>query len=187
MTAKPVAQTSPLFQAVTTLQAKDQLDLHGCASDEKLASWLDQAIQTTQSDTGYAGADTEFLWKPATLLPRTPLLHYNPTSITSVAYIDEDGNPQTVDPTFYSLDVGKVTPEIVLADLSTSWPTVSTSEPNPWSVTYRAGALIKTQVDPEFTQSVLAIVQRLWNQDPDAQDLGNIYAALSGRKFTAYP
>lgn len=89
-------------------------------------------------------------------------------SITSVSYIDEDGNPQTLDPSLYVLD-SKSEPAWLLPATDTEWP--ATAEvANAVTVRYPAG--YGSSCPEEVRQWMLLAARALYDNPAAGGELG---------------
>ena len=188
-TPKPIPKSPPAFQAVTLAQAKEQLKISQSVSvhDDELNRLIQTTIDLLESDTLYVSANRTYAWTPLLVDSRVPMRHYNATAITTVQYIDSAGNSQTLDAGEYTLDLEKVRPELALADQSGSWPEVSTSAVNPWTVTYQAGWADIASVESWFVEACLAAIDRIWTKSDDEKSaFGFIYDAIEKRRYASY-
>lgn len=130
-------ETKPAIEPVTLSEAKHHCRIDG--SDEDVA--IDQAIVTARE---YAESETHRqlitathkLWLDAfpsgIIVPRSPL-----QSVTSITYIDPDGETQTLAADQYQVTQGAEPGRIVPAH-GCSWPS-SRSQPEAVQVTFVAG------------------------------------------------
>ena len=88
---------APGALAVTAAELRDHLRLDGTDQDTYLETLLNTAIEKVEEDTGRALITQTWklhlprFWSGSLELPRSPL-----QSVTSITYIDTDGNSQTL-------------------------------------------------------------------------------------------
>lgn len=183
-TARPT--TPAAFLAVTLTQAKEQLKISQSVSghDAELTRLLTSTIQLIQGRNKIVGAQTTYTWSPILAAPKIRLPFRNVTAVSSVTYVDEDDAIQTVPPADYELDLSTLWPQLALTDQSGSWPTVSATAVQPWTVVFTAGATAIGEVLPEFTDLVLSWLTPRWHQDIDQG--GKVFEALEGNQVSVY-
>lgn len=129
--------TAPAFEPVSLQDARLHLRADTTVEDPLIAS-LVAAVRTHQEHTlGVAMATQTLALRmdcfPGVIeLPRSPAV-----SVTSIAYVDGDGESQTLASSLYVVDVRSHPARIVPA-YGESWP-VTRDQPNAVTVTYIAG------------------------------------------------
>ena len=120
--ASPILVTPPDVEPIGLDEVVDHLRLDGEASeDRRLRSFILSARHWAEEYLGYALITQTFDVRVDTFnelgrVPRPPL-----QSVTSIAYVDTDGNSQTVSSTVYVVDVDEQPGRIRLA-FGESWP-----------------------------------------------------------------
>lgn len=95
-------------------------------------------------------------------LPKPPL-----QSVTSLVYLDEDGNQTTWDASNYIVDTDSEPGRLVLAD-DASWPSLTLYPSNPIRVTYVAGYGDEGSDVPEHLRLALKLLIGHWYENREA-------------------
>jgi len=103
-------------------------------------------------------------------LKRPPL-----ASVTSITYVDSDGDTQTLADTVYDVDI-TVEPGLVRLAYDQSWPTIRTT-PNAITITYVAGYGDATDVPKGIRQAMLLLISN-WYENREATLSGTIIAKV---------
>ena len=126
----PVSEPVPIDDLRDHLRIDDSEDIYVQTLARAAREWCEMFTRRQFVDATYQLTLDEF--SDAMELPRPPL-----DSVTSIAYIDEDGNSQILDSSIYSVDTG-VEPGLVRLAYNQSWPAIR-STPNAVTITYIAG------------------------------------------------
>jgi uncharacterized phiE125 gp8 family phage protein len=133
-----VVTTAPTTEPVSIDDVKEQLVI-GDYDDDQLLSRLIVTARTVLERRSWGAFINQTLttrvdngWPPQFWLPRWPL-----SSVTSIAYLDGNGDSQTLATSEYTVDAN-TRPGRVVPAYSATWPTVRSVE-NSISVTYVAG------------------------------------------------
>jgi len=128
----------PITLPVTIAEVKDHLNIDYDDHDFLLWSQINAAVAMVESETSRDIAERTRIWKfddlagDAIALPRGPV-----RSITSIQYVDADGNTQTFSSGSYSLDPDHLPPVIRLG-YNQTWPSVR-GDQNAVTVTFVTG------------------------------------------------
>lgn len=116
--------------------------------------WIEDVARTCLVDTVVS---QKFQWFPCGQFARLPLCREPVRSITSITYVDADGATQTWSNTNYKLEAGLNPPSVMLKG-GKEWPTISTTEPWPITVTYAAGPAVGSSCRGGFRDAVLLLL-----------------------------
>lgn len=178
----PVLVTPPTIKPVTRSEVKAALDIGYTDKDTLIDGLI--AAATTHFQNTLEMPLCEQSWSQAfdeicgTLyLEKTPVI-----SITSVKYIDEAGDEQTIDPEDYSLVVDETSTSVKFRSGYTA-PALYSEEPAV-TVLYEAG-FANTGTDPNFTSTVpddikqaMFLLIRQWFDNPSAVVVGTTVAKM---------
>lgn len=127
---------APEQEPLTLGEAKEHLRVTSTADDDHIVALIQVAREHVEEVTGRALVTqtwTRSVDRFGTIfLPRPPLI-----AVTSVTYVDTDGNEQTLATSVYDVQANELPPRITLAH-DEFWPTAR-SVPNAITVTYTAG------------------------------------------------
>lgn len=98
-------------------------------------------------------------------LPRPNLL-----TVTSVQYVDTNGDTQTFSSSDYSVDTASLPGRIIL-DYGVSWPSTR-CQPNAVTVTYTAGYGATTDAVPESIKQAMKLLIGDWYENREAKFVG---------------
>lgn len=98
------------------------------------------------------------------ILPKGPLI-----SVTSIAYLDDDGNPQTLDASTYDVDTFTQPGRILLA-YNKSWPSLR-QHAHQVTVTWKAGYGTVATAVPESLKHGLLMLIGHWYDHRDTVDI----------------
>jgi len=176
-TTEPTFEQEPLSLAEAKMQCGVAIDVD--YHDPLLRQIISAARQQVENDTGivcYTGSHT---WK-FTDWPCDSYLEIpgkRPvTSITSITYVDTDGNTQTWGSSNYVLDTAGVKPFIRLA-YATDWPSIR-GDINGITVTLIAGYATVAAVPQRIKQACLLLVNH-WFANRDTVSVGTISPDIS--------
>lgn len=136
----------------------DQLTLLLEAATERLEQDLDRQIMAATY------RHTQFDWNKndntngAICLNRKAV-----TAVTSVSYVDEDGNSVTLDPSDYIVDLVRY---CVFPAVDTEWPTVHPNHPSAVTVEYSAGYGSEGSTVPRLLKQAILLCVGKWFFDP---------------------
>jgi uncharacterized phiE125 gp8 family phage protein len=166
MTTREVSP--PAVLAVTVAEAKDQLriDQDVTAFDGQLATWIAGITREAEHATG-----RKFVNRPmrVTLDRFEPSIRLSaPTfSVESVKFVDGEGQPQTLDPADYFVDL-VTEPGYVMPVIGKAWP-ATLARANVVTVDYTAGyGAVATGMPDAARTFILARLSELW--DPAAKE-----------------
>ncbi len=171
MTAYRIEEsTAPATAVVTTAEAKAQMVVNH-ATDDTLIDFLVSAVtKEVQVLAGRQFVDAtfkmyldEFPSGDSIRIPRSPL-----DSVTSVTYVDADGDTQTFSSASYDVDTKGKRGSIRLAE-GAVWPTTKFTL-NAVTIEFVAGYGAAAAVPDHHKQAVLVAVTDLYENRGDGQD-----------------
>lgn len=151
--------TQPAVEPLTVSEVKTHLKIDVSAEDTLLAGYLTAARMQCELEARRAFV-TQTLqlkleawpWGEEICLPRPPL-----QSVTSVVYVDSDGNSHTVSAADYIVDTASEPGRLILA-YGLGWPG-ATLQPGPAiTITYVAGYGAAADVPATYKQAILLAV-----------------------------
>ncbi len=155
--------TPPSAEPVTLAEAKDHLRVTTTDEDSLIESLISAAREIAESFTNRALVTQTWDWKfgafPACLeVPKAPLV-----SVTSLQYVDGNGDTQTLATTEYSvLNAASVTgPGRIVPAYGKAWPAVR-GMPNDITVRFVAGYGAALAVPPQIRWALLLILGELY-------------------------
>lgn len=160
----------PSFEPVSISEAKEWLKIHPdvVEDDSLIRSLISSSRVWAEANTGQAlisqTVEQVWDWMPAT---RVFDLSMPPVSaVTSVKYLDTDGNYQTWASTNYTADLFS---NRVVVKASVSLPTTSelNERPNVWKVTYTAGNATALAVDGNIKTAMLLQIAMMYENRED--------------------
>lgn len=177
MTLAQRPTTPPVDEPVTLAEVKKQLRIDTTVEDSLHESWITIAREYCEMRTGRQFIDAT--WKEyfdgfssEMRLARPPL-----SSITSITYVDDAGDTQTLDSSVYQFDTISEPGRIKLADQQ-SWPSTR-ADYNAVIVTFVAGyGTAASDVPPGYRHAILMLVA-YWNEFREA--------AIEGREIKSVP
>lgn len=127
----------PVNEPLTVMEIREHLRIDSWFEDAVLLSFRHAARHYAEDILGRALITQSWTLKldafpPVIRLPRPPL-----QSVTSVAYTDTNGDPQTLNPSLYSVHTGDE-PGFIVPAFGESWP-ATRNHPNVVTVTFVAG------------------------------------------------
>jgi uncharacterized phiE125 gp8 family phage protein len=140
---EPVSLTEVKNQLrVTTTADDDSFRAFIAAARRRVENFLGKTLITSTWELKVDDFSTEIC------LPMSPI-----QSITSVEYVDTDGNPQTLDAANYQFDRGGR----LRASYGNTWPTAR-EQMDAVTVTYIAGELHAGYIPPDIRHAILLII-----------------------------
>ena len=162
-----VQSQAPTFMPVTLAQAAAHCRVDGTDHDVYLTALSKAATTHIQNTCNRQIAPATYVYKfdefgeaECIELPRPPL-----QSVTSIAYLDTDGNSQTYSSANYSVDTGSEPGRVILNETA-SWPTTQTV-PNAITITYRAG--YGSTIQPDQSANIVTITGLTYPTDAIVQ------------------
>jgi len=107
-------------------------------------------------------------------------------SITSVKYLDTDGNEQTLSSSTYTEDLTSTPPRIILQD-GNSWPATEGGVPNTVYVEFVAGYGGASAVPAEALVAITELGRHMWHQCEDDAHLGTYRNLIAKLRWTEVP
>jgi len=161
-----VVTTGPTTEPVTVSDVKEALVIDDSADDQLLSRQITTARETLE-DRSWTAFNTQTLttkldwgWPAEFWLPRWPL-----QSVTSITYLDGNGDSQTLASNQYTVDAN-TRPGRVIPAYNVTWPLVRSQE-NTITVTYVAGhGDSAANVPASIKDAIIAYVGHLYgNRD----------------------
>lgn len=175
--------TEPTSEPITTAEAKSHCRVDHTADDTLIDTYISAArrwCEDWQNRTAYTTTWTLKLdcfpdrdtgvgaQRAARIdLPRGPV-----ASVTSIVYVDSDGNNQTIDASDYVLDNSGTMGNSVYPAYGEVWPTPR-NQPNCVTVVYVAGAATTGAIPATFKQAVKLLVGH-WYENRESVLVGTI-------------
>lgn len=177
--------TAPAAEPVTTAQAKAQIRVDISDDDTLIDGLVTTARQVVETITRRALITQTWDWVldefPAgdtLVLPLPPL-----QSVTSITYVDTDGNSGTVSSGDYIVDTDSEPGRVVLKTGST-WPSVSLRAANGVTVRFVAGyGSAGSNVPQAIRQALLLIVGHLYENREATVGVGNVQTVPMGAEY----
>lgn len=166
---------NPVATPVSLLDLKLQVRLESDYQyeDTRLGSFLEAATELVEQSAGrqlmqatYAMTLDSFPVGSTIKLPMPPA-----QSVSSIAYVDSDGNSQTLSTTAYMLDTKKEPAEVRLR-YNQSWPDAR-YQPQSVTVTWVAGSTTAADV-PERLRQAVVMTAAHWYANREAVAAGNM-------------
>lgn len=172
-----VLSVAPATEPITTAEAKAQARVDISDDDTYIDTLITAARVQAETYTQRAFIDQTWVYKidewPSGVvqLPRAPL-----SSVTSIAYLDADGNSQTLSSSVYTVDTSSEPGRIYLADGQT-WPTVQ-SVRHPITITYVAGYGSAASSVPAPIKAAIKVMVATWYENRESAIIGTITANI---------
>jgi len=189
--AVPVVSVEPTLEPITLAEAKKQLEISADDTnhDKYLSDLITSAREQVEHDTGIVALTATIVEKrDAWPCEDYYELSLRPAqSVTSIAYIDENGDSQTWAASNYEVDTGRVRPTVWLAH-NVTWP-LTRSIQNAITTTYVAGSTNRTTISEQIRN---AIKVRVAQEFADREGKGKRYegaydAIVTGLMRSSYP
>lgn len=162
--------TAPATEVVTTAEAKAQLVISDTTDDTLIDFLVAATTKQVQVQAGQQFVDATFKMRlnefpidDTISLPRSPL-----DSVTSITYVDGNGDTQTFSTDDYEVDTFGKRGSIRLADGSV-WPTTKFTL-NAVTIEFIAGYGAAADVPTHHKQAILLVVTDLFENRGDGQE-----------------
>ncbi len=174
--------TAPVIQPVLISEARDHLADDEAVTDEQLDRWIKGATERVEKDTRRSLITQTWThkmrsfphWTDHIELKKPPL-----QSVTSITYIDEDGNSQTWASSNYEVDTNRE-PGVVWLGYDKSFPSTRDIQ-NAVSVVYVAGYGATRSTIPETAKhAILLLVQMSAERRSPVGEEMDEYRSLTG-------
>lgn len=129
--------TAATASAITVAEAKVHCGIEADDWDDLLTSYIAAATGMAEDYSGQAICPQTWQLSLDDFGNCMPLIKGPVTEVTSIAYRDDDGVEQTLDPSIYVTDLVSWPARIVL-DANSSWPSVD-DNPNAVTITFVTG------------------------------------------------
>lgn len=171
--------TPATLQPVSLDEAKDYCDYEDNDRDGQFLSLIKAATERLEHDTERAFCTQTcklyLPWFPCEIQIAKPPV----SSITSIAYVDADGDSQTLSTSIYQSNLKRTPPRIVEA-YNQVWPTTRYDTENCVTVTFVAGYGNPADVPFQAKEAIKVLVKRWFDGcDGDAMD-SPMYAGMCG-------
>ncbi len=167
---------APTVEPVSLVEAKRNLRITAADSDDEILSLIKQSREQVETDTQLQLINATWVmtldYFPAEIEIRKPPV----SSITSVAYIDFNGDSQTFLSTKYKLD-DKSKPARLVPVFNDAWPTTR-GEINAVTVTFVAGYGAAATAVPELAKRAMHLLIAHWFNNREAVIIGPTGSAL---------
>lgn len=154
-----ILTTAPTSEPVTTAEAKSHLRVDISDDDTLIDTLVASARQMFEGVNGRAlftqtWTLTLDCWPSRSyiVLPRPPL-----ASVTSVTYIDDNGDSTVWDSANYIVETGRTPGRLHLAE-DVDWPSVSLRQASPITIAYVAGWATTGAIPQRYKQAILMLV-----------------------------
>lgn len=170
--------TAPTQEPVTTAEAKAHLRVDVSDDDTLIAALIVAARQAFEEINGRSLFTTT--WKlildqwpdgDTIRVPRPPL-----QSVTSISYVDTDGNTTVWDAANYVVEIMRTPGRIYLA-YDASWPTASLRPASPITITYVSGWATVGAIPQRYKAAILLLLGHLY-ENREAVVVGTIVSKL---------
>lgn len=170
-----VRTSAPAAAVLTTAEAKTQARIDFSTDDTYVDELVSRATTYLENYTNCQFVDATYQWtldrwETCFYVPRPPL-----ASITSIAYLDSNGDSQTLATSVYRVDAKAFPGRITEAYLQ-SWPTLYPVT-NAITITYQAGYADAASVPDDIKHAVAMLVSH-WYENRDAVLVGTASKAL---------
>lgn len=167
--AELILGTAPANEPVSITEAKAHLRVDIDDDDTLIDGLVSAARQAFEEINGRSLFTTTWKlvmdrWPTRDLyfvLPRPPL-----ASVTSISYVDTDGNTTVWDAANYVVETLRTPGRVHLAENAT-WPTATLRQASPITVTYVAGWANVTDIPRRYKQAILLLVGH-WYESREA-------------------
>jgi uncharacterized phiE125 gp8 family phage protein len=158
---KPVIVTAPTLEPVTIVEARRHLQVVADDQDELLVLLIRAAARRAQAEQHRTLLTTTYDWKldgwPCDRIIRLPAPPLQ--SVTSITYLDADGDSQTLAANQYRVITG--TPGLVVPAVNVSWP-ATLSQVASITIRYVAGYTSQALVPASTKHAILLMVGDNW-------------------------
>lgn len=163
--------TSPSVLPVSLVQAKEHLRLSpsDTTHDDQLTLLLEAATERLEQDLDRQIIDASYSqsqlgWnKEGSNSGAIKLYRKSINAVTSVKYVNPDGDTVTLAPEEYIVDLGR---SCVFPAVDTEWPTVHSNHPSAVEVTFQAGYGSSADTVPRLLKSAILLCVGKWFFDP---------------------
>lgn len=160
----------PVLKPVSVDEAKKYCDYDDDDRDSQFNSWIKAATEAVEQDSERAlitqTCKLYLPWFPSVIEICKPPV----TAVSSIAYVDDNGDTQTLSASVYQTNLKRTPPRIMEA-YNQVWPTTRDYTDNVVTVTFTAGYGNPESVPHQAKEAVLVLVKRMfYGCDGDAQD-----------------
>ena len=167
--------SGPAVEPLTVSEAKAHLRVDHTTDDSYIESLIKAARRSAELFQGRAYITQT--WKvylntfpsaAAIAIPYAPL-----QSVTSISYVDLNGNTQTLSSDLYQVDTKSMPGQVVLAPLA-SWPSTQTDKVNAVTITFVAGYGNTSASVPEHIRHAIRLILSDFYQHRENTIVGNV-------------
>jgi len=163
--------SSPSNLPVSLVEAKSHLRLSptDTTHDDQLTLLLEAATERLEQDLDRQIITATYCLEALDWNKNDPrygeikLYRKGITAVTSVSYVDEDGNTVTLDPSDYIVDLVRY---CIFPAVDKEWPTVHPNHPNAVSVDFAAGYGNEGSTVPRLLKQAILLCVGKWFFDP---------------------
>lgn len=162
-----IVSSNPAIEPVSVETVKRNCDVDDDNRDADFARWITEARKQVERDTRRALITQTHVLKLDAFpdddyleLPYPPLI-----SVTSVSYVDSNGDAQTFASSNYSVDTNR-TPGAILLGYSKDWPVIR-GDRNSVTVTYTCGYGATAASVPEQAVNAIILLAKHRYEQPD--------------------
>lgn len=169
--------TAPATEPVTTAEVKSHSRIDTSADDTLIASYIKGARTWCEHFTGRQFITATWVYRipdfeAEIIVPKPPL-----QSVTSIAYIDANGDSQTLASSVYQVNIRSIYGSIKEAHGQT-WPTTRSDDYNAVTITYVAGYGDDTTDVPEDIRIAILQLVEHWYENREPELTGTISKSL---------
>jgi uncharacterized phiE125 gp8 family phage protein len=171
--------SGPAVEPLTVAEAKAHLRVDHTTDDSYIESLIKAARRTAEQFQGRAYITQtwklyldDFPHGKEIKLPVAPV-----ASVSSITYVDLNGDTQTWDSANYQVDTKAAIPRIVLSPI-VSWPNVEADRVNAVTITFIAGYGATSASVPENTKHAIKLIISDMYQHRESTIIGNIVNEL---------
>jgi uncharacterized phiE125 gp8 family phage protein len=159
----------PAQEPVSVEEAKLHCGVTVADHDALIATLIAAVREQAEHRTGRSIVDQQWTLTLDEFAPEIRLPMGRVHTVSSVSYVDGDGNTQTLDPLTYSLDNRGEYEQWLLPAVGSEWPSPR-EQANAVTVVYRAGEASPGSVPAAVKQWILLLVKQMYDQPQAATD-----------------
>lgn len=178
-----VVTTAPTVEPVTVDDLKGHLNVTTDDDDAYIGSLAVAARRAIEAYQNRALVNTTFTWKFDSLYctldhrgklrpPRSKL-----SSVTSITYIDTNGDTQTLATSVYGVDAS-TEPGRIYLKYAQNWPSDVRDIEDCWTVVFVAGYGADATSVPDETKQAIKMLAAHWYENREPVNIGNITSEL---------
>lgn len=179
--------SEPAVEPVTVSELKDHLGLTGTEQDVRLSALIAAGRRAVERDTGLSLITQTWQLVCDGSFPADgiELLHGPVQSVSSVQYVDADGNTSTVATSVYDVDTAS-NPGVIRLAYGQTWPTVR-GDDRGITVTYVTGYGDTIDDVPQELREAVKLAAQLHYDSPVAQLVNAYERVVAANRVGVYP